>query len=1330
MAVDVRASAGPAVAGMYEGSTPLHCAVRRGLVAAVEVLVRELGADPHARDARGRAPYDLAVALAAASASRRGSAHMSNHHSRGGGGGAGGRGGGADADPGMLALEEVPLELADSEDASHSSNSADHALRTHGTAGATPPVSAETQRKSMLMGTADVALGLGLSSADEIDGGRLPEEKALAVLQAFLRLLHEPLLLRGGGDSASSLQNGGVSSVRMSSSALSVSAKELTSPQPSSVAAPPPVAAAAGVSGALETVGAVAAPAVAAGGGIDVGHRSAQAEAEAAAEAAAIAVALAGEGVMMMAPVPVEWGTRAGDSRRDTAAAVQQPGAAVVMAAAEAAAEAAMMVDGNKGGGARAAAPSSDLLQVLSSTTIPAAASASGSRTAAAAQATSPRPLAAEATAAQPAAAPAAAAGAAASPPPAAKGARKVPATSGAGSHAHVNEFATKAPSKAGSVGGAASRDVSVHRTSAASAASAASQGRNSHTGGGAAPANGSASVSGASDGAPSLALAFLASQLAAPPPAPPPPPPAPAASATRASPFGPAKGKAARPSPFQPKASPFKPKASPFTPKQGTPPARRTSRDTSTHSKEPSGHGSRASSPLADGTLAAAVAAPAVAGGTAEMKALTAAAGSAGGASHLIHLPGVAAEPPQQPPLGQAAPGIAPPAPPAAAVTAAVAPATVPSPGVSAAPSEAAVLPSGSGSLPPSASCAGPAHAGPVCVISPINNPVGYSALNRAILTKRHALVDALLATLPSTGLSFGGAATPEVVVLAPPVPSRRPTAGAYGAMPHSAPLGGASGGVLPALAGSRVTTGGLTAAGGREPDLVHGMPSGASVSHMHGSHGPVAHVSFLHQRTLDSSKSQSTASLAPAATAGASGSGVGSGAVADGAGTQQGRVSHSSLGHVPSGGAGLHRHHTPSPLSLPPGAHASQVPGAAQPHLNASQHGVHHPHHAHHTHHTVLYDSSRYPLSPSTVSNAGSGGASAAPHGHAHAHGHLPGSGALTSRQTSSPFATIAGQPSGLSSSIPTGMLTSYPAAALAPPPPLLPLCVPGPSGPVLSCHLPPPSCHSALVPGLLEWDEGHDSFRALPASQAGLRLWLHWPGEPDPATGWLLAELEVMDAGGCLALQCWGCERAGLRGWAGDRHGLWVGAWVSCSTCCARVSPFLQAHRTATSGLAWVPRPSHCAACAVVSAAPAAAWQLPTPRSPPSRPPPLSCRLRPPPPRLWRQRCFAPAPPTRPFQRCSRKCPCQPTPPPQRRRPAPAPSRPPPPRRRAPSWTTRSRTWCASATAWRSAAACRRRPCLAWAVRRARRAWRRAAVTPCRCFGTAPAARLCSA
>ncbi|PNH12457.1 Ankyrin repeat and protein kinase domain-containing protein 1 [Tetrabaena socialis] len=49
---------------LCEGWSPLHCAVAAGSERAVEVLVGELGADPHAEDEAGLTPYDLAVVLA------------------------------------------------------------------------------------------------------------------------------------------------------------------------------------------------------------------------------------------------------------------------------------------------------------------------------------------------------------------------------------------------------------------------------------------------------------------------------------------------------------------------------------------------------------------------------------------------------------------------------------------------------------------------------------------------------------------------------------------------------------------------------------------------------------------------------------------------------------------------------------------------------------------------------------------------------------------------------------------------------------------------------------------------------------------------------------------------------------------------------------------------------------------------------------------------------------------------------------------------------------------------------------------------------------------
>lgn len=61
---DMRAPARPrpgSRSARYLGWTPLHCAVRRGAVQAVEVLLRELGADPHAGAANGITPFDLVI---------------------------------------------------------------------------------------------------------------------------------------------------------------------------------------------------------------------------------------------------------------------------------------------------------------------------------------------------------------------------------------------------------------------------------------------------------------------------------------------------------------------------------------------------------------------------------------------------------------------------------------------------------------------------------------------------------------------------------------------------------------------------------------------------------------------------------------------------------------------------------------------------------------------------------------------------------------------------------------------------------------------------------------------------------------------------------------------------------------------------------------------------------------------------------------------------------------------------------------------------------------------------------------------------------------------
>lgn len=75
--------------------------------------------------------------------------------------------------------------------------------------------------------------------------------------------------------------------------------------------------------------------------------------------------------------------------------------------------------------------------------------------------------------------------------------------------------------------------------------------------------------------------------------------------------------------------------------------------------------------------------------------------------------------------------------------------------------------------------------------------------------------------------------------------------------------------------------------------------------------------------------------------------------------------------------------------------------------------------------------------------------------------------------------------------------------------------------PAQPSLAVLLRPPGFQTgaspnAPVPGLLAWEEATDTYRASAASQSS-RVWLRWPGTPDPDSGWLLAELLVLQAGG---------------------------------------------------------------------------------------------------------------------------------------------------------------------------------------------------------------------
>ncbi|GFR41470.1 hypothetical protein Agub_g2159 [Astrephomene gubernaculifera] len=175
--MNARAVAAPAAPPNCEGWTPLHCAVRRGDVAAIELLVTELGADPHAKDDCGRTPCDLAVAVAASS----------SRHGSGCGVGASGSGVHNMDDAGWSPLDGMAMEPdRDSEGGS--------AERIPTAAGAHAVMSGWEPAAGF---AADNLQGPSIGvSPDGHGDSRLVEGQALEVLQTFLRLLHEPLARR------------------------------------------------------------------------------------------------------------------------------------------------------------------------------------------------------------------------------------------------------------------------------------------------------------------------------------------------------------------------------------------------------------------------------------------------------------------------------------------------------------------------------------------------------------------------------------------------------------------------------------------------------------------------------------------------------------------------------------------------------------------------------------------------------------------------------------------------------------------------------------------------------------------------------------------------------------------------------------------------------------------------------------------------------------------------------------------------------------------------------------------------------------------------------
>ncbi|GLI68714.1 hypothetical protein VaNZ11_013199 [Volvox africanus] len=206
--VDVRAEAAPHAPSGCEGWTPLHCAVRRGDVAVIELLVSDLGADPHAKDAGDRTPYDLAVAVA-------GDASPSGSSVVGSGSGI------HNLDDAHWATDATATE---SEEGSRE-RAASSTARGGSSAAATAMVVDPLQGPSGL--TAGM---LGFNGPVGSGTTRLDEAQALAVLQTFIRLLHEPvqrskalppsLISTLGGGISTQSPGGGVSLPAAATSAL------------------------------------------------------------------------------------------------------------------------------------------------------------------------------------------------------------------------------------------------------------------------------------------------------------------------------------------------------------------------------------------------------------------------------------------------------------------------------------------------------------------------------------------------------------------------------------------------------------------------------------------------------------------------------------------------------------------------------------------------------------------------------------------------------------------------------------------------------------------------------------------------------------------------------------------------------------------------------------------------------------------------------------------------------------------------------------------------------------------------------------------------------
>ncbi len=164
--VDVRAVAAAAAPEGCEGWTPLHCAVQQVSPQAVRLLVSRLGADPYAKDARGRTPCDLAVALASAARED---------------------GGLEDEGPSSGPIDLIAVEPDDGEDG-HSPHSP---LSPRGNGGGVGT------SKSMRVLLEETALDPA-SRVPAFYPKEITEAEALRVLRVFIRLLHEPVRLQSG----------------------------------------------------------------------------------------------------------------------------------------------------------------------------------------------------------------------------------------------------------------------------------------------------------------------------------------------------------------------------------------------------------------------------------------------------------------------------------------------------------------------------------------------------------------------------------------------------------------------------------------------------------------------------------------------------------------------------------------------------------------------------------------------------------------------------------------------------------------------------------------------------------------------------------------------------------------------------------------------------------------------------------------------------------------------------------------------------------------------------------------------------------------------------